>query len=160
MRGQDVTTLRAIGTADAALLSALHAQSMADAWSIESFAGLLEMENSFGLCAASGDIPTGFVLARTVQDEAEVIALAVTAPSRRRGVGRTLLEAAMRAAKARGAQRLFLEVSEANAPAIALYRAAGFVAVGRRKAYYARPAGAEDALIMAAPLDGIGRGRQ
>ena len=42
---------------------------------------------------------------------------------------------AMAAANA-GAARLFLEVSEVNAPALALYEAAGYAEIGRRKAYY------------------------
>ena len=58
----------------------------------------------------------------------------------------------MREATSQGATRMALEVAVDNAPAIALYRALGFVTVGRRKGYYARAGGgAIDAAIMAAP---------
>ncbi len=40
---------------------------------------------------------------------------------------------------------MFLEVATDNAPALALYTAAGFVEVGRRRRYYA---GGSDALVM------------
>lgn len=156
MQGRGVATLRLIGVADAALLSALHARAMDDAWTTEAFAGLVAAQGIFGLLAAAGGDPVGFVLARTAGDEAEIIGLAVIPPWRRRGVGRDLLQAAMRAAKARGAHRLLLEVSEVNAAAIALYRGLGFAAVGQRKGYYARAGGAEDALIMGADLGETG----
>ncbi|MCC7048438.1 MAG: ribosomal protein S18-alanine N-acetyltransferase [Alphaproteobacteria bacterium] len=152
MQGSNDAVLRVVGIADAAQLSALHARSMDDAWTAEAFAGLLATGGIFGLLAVAGGDPAGFVLARTVADEAEIIGLAVIPSRRGRGVGGDLLEAAMRTAKANGARRVLLEVSEINAAAIALYRARGFATVGRRKQYYVRAGGAEDALIMAAEL--------
>ncbi|MFX8246689.1 hypothetical protein ABTL56_19205, partial [Acinetobacter baumannii] len=48
-----------------------------------------------------------------------------------------------------GAEGLFLEVAADNEPAIALYRSAAFVPVGRRAGYYRRPGGAAmDALVL------------
>lgn len=43
------------------------------------------------------------------------------------GLGRALLEAAAEHARARGCSRIELDVDEANEPALALYRANGFV---------------------------------
>ena len=43
---------------------------------------------------------------------------------------------------------MVLEVAVDNAPAEDLYRAAGFVAVGRRARYYSRPDGRVDAVIL------------
>jgi ribosomal-protein-alanine N-acetyltransferase len=53
-------------------------------------------------------------------------------------------------ARRAGAEQMFLEVRISNAAAIGLYEAAGFVAVGRRHAYYPEtPRGrSEDALVM------------
>jgi ribosomal-protein-alanine N-acetyltransferase len=49
----------------------------------------------------------------------------------------------------RGIARLFLEVESGNKPALALYRRFGFVQVGERPGYYARPDGSRAlALIM------------
>jgi len=64
---------------------------------------------------------------------------------RRRGLGTALLRGVAAGAAGRGAQRVFLEVSERNAAARALYAAAGFEPVARRRSYY--PDGA-DALVL------------
>jgi ribosomal-protein-alanine N-acetyltransferase len=149
--------LREIHESDATLMAALHAASMDDAWSAETFSGFLALPGAFGVLAARGEAPAGFVLARAAADEAEILALVVTRAFRRQGIGRALLEAVARAARARGARRLFLEVSAENEPALALYRANSFVAVGRRKGYYARTgAPAVDAFILALLLDETG----
>ena len=58
------------------------------------------------------------------------------------------------AATAQGAQSLFLEVADDNPAAQALYAKAGFVSVGRRTGYYARPSGrAVDALVLRRSLN-------
>jgi ribosomal-protein-alanine N-acetyltransferase len=61
-----------------------------------------------------------------------------------------LLQRFMGDARRAGAEQMFLEVRISNVPAIGLYEASGFEAVGRRHAYYpATPrAAAEDALVM------------
>jgi len=50
------------------------------------------------------------------------------------GLGRALLEAAAEYARARGCARIELDVDEANAPALALYRAGGFAGDAKAKA--------------------------
>jgi ribosomal-protein-alanine N-acetyltransferase len=93
------------------------------------------------------------VLVRLAADEAEILTLAVAPEARRRGRARALLKAAQAHAAAGGARRLVLEVAEDNAPARALYAAAGFGPVGRRRGYYDRAAGAAaDALVLAKDL--------
>jgi ribosomal protein S18 acetylase RimI-like enzyme len=61
-------------------------------------------------------------------DEAtpEISTLAVVEDCRRLGVGRTLLEALIAAARADGFASLSLSVNRSNAEAVALYRSAGF----------------------------------
>jgi ribosomal-protein-alanine N-acetyltransferase len=145
----------AAGTEAAALLAALHRQGIGGAgpaWDEAAFAALLTLPGRQALIAAQGGAPLGLLLLGLAADEAEVITLAVLPEARRRGVGAALVAAAAREARARGAARLFLEVAEDNAPARALYAAAGFVQVGRRKGYYARAEGAVDALVLSLTL--------
>jgi len=111
---------------------------------------LLEQDGVIGVWHADG-----FILCRVVADEAEILMLAVRPDARRSGLGRRLTEAAADVCMTRGAERLFLEVAEDNMAARMLYVRAGFVEVGRRRAYYARPDGpAADALILSLNLVG------
>lgn len=128
---------------DAPALAALHAAAFppGEAWDAAAIRALLDLPGSFGLLRPGA----GFVLARVAADEAEILTLAVAADARRQGLGGALLAGAMAAAAARGAVAMFLEVSEHNAAARALYAAAGFAEAGRRRRYY--PDGS-DALVL------------
>jgi ribosomal-protein-alanine N-acetyltransferase len=93
--------------------------------------------------------PTGMLIARHAGDEAEILTLAVSPVCRRSGLGRALLTRAMDDLCASGAQQLFLEVDEANAAALALYRTMGATPVGHRPRYYD---GEADAVIFSLAL--------
>ena len=69
-------------------------------------------------------------------------------------MGRRLLDHLLRRALVRGARGVRLSVRPSNRPALALYAAAGFTVVGRRRGYYpAGPGGGrEDALVLGARL--------
>jgi ribosomal-protein-alanine N-acetyltransferase len=88
---------------------------------------------------------TGFLLSWHVVDELHILDVAVAPASRRHGIGRALVAAAIDYAKKENAVRLLLEVRPSNAVAIALYRALGFLPYGVRKRYYSDD---EDALEM------------
>jgi ribosomal-protein-alanine N-acetyltransferase len=148
--------VRATQAFDVPVLARLHAGSFDPAWSAHDIAELLAMPGAFGLVALQDAAPVGFLIARAAAGEAEIITLAVLPPARRRGIGRMLLDAALAAAAGEGAERIYLEVAEGNAPACALYLAAGFRAIARRPDYYRRqgaPAGA--ALVMERPLQAL-----
>jgi [ribosomal protein S18]-alanine N-acetyltransferase len=106
-----------------------------EAWTEAQCAGILGMPGSWLLIAWSGTEPAGFALARTIADEAELLLIAVRRRFRRQGIARALLVQASRDAGEAGAATLHLEVRDGN-PALALYRGAGFVQVGTRRAYY------------------------
>ena len=79
---------------------------------------------------------------QTVDDEAELLNLAVDPCFRRRGVALALLGALEKAARG----TIFLEVAETNLGAIALYRNAGWEEIAVRKGYYGQ--GKINAIVM------------
>jgi ribosomal-protein-alanine N-acetyltransferase len=134
-------------------LARLHAAAFAEerpwerSWSAAEFADLLEAPGALLL----GD-GRAVLLARVTLDEAEVLTLATSPAHRRRGLARDLLLRFHHEAARRGATRAVLEVAEGNEAARALYAGAGYEAVGRRPAYYARPGGRMAALVLARAL--------
>lgn len=133
----------------AAMLARIHALSFPPAhrWDEAAMATLLGMAGvSVQVAdAAGGQDSAGFIMTRTLFDEAEILTFAVVPAARRQGVGRDLLARCVRQVAEAGATTLFLEVADDNQPAMTLYRAAGFTQVGLRRNYY--PDGA-DACVM------------
>lgn len=131
-------------------LAALHASAFVDdrGWSAAEFEALASGPGTAIHAAAEG-----VSIVRTVAGEAELLTLAVAPAARRCGLGAALLRVSEAAAISAGAGRMVLEVAEDNAAARALYAAAGYAALGRRRAYYSRAGtAAVDALILARPL--------
>jgi ribosomal-protein-alanine N-acetyltransferase len=122
-----------------ALTSILRDAPEAANWTQESYR---EWMNSPGAVAFVHEVDgrvTGFIVGRQVADEAEVLNLAVAPMARRKGQGRALLKAALDEFRARGASRVYLEVRESNAAAMAFYEKHGFSKTGRRSGYYREP---------------------
>jgi ribosomal-protein-alanine N-acetyltransferase len=136
-------------------ISRLHGAAFDDGWDTAAVTTLLAHPGSVALVASHGTPPVigGFALAQVAADEAEILTIAVTPQWRRKRVAARLVEGIKRGALRSGAKTLFLEVAASNEPAIALYRAAGFAEVSRRKDYYAKPDGQrEDAVVMRCSL--------
>ena len=91
----------------------------------------------------------GFVLMRTLTDEAEIISIGVRTGRRRHGIGSALLKAAINRLEQAAIRSIVLEVAARNTPALRLYRRFGFCRAGYRRRYY-RPALAlgADAIVM------------
>ncbi|QIE57855.1 GNAT family N-acetyltransferase [Pikeienuella piscinae] len=104
-----------------------------------------------GLLVSAKD-DSGFALLSLAADEVELLTLAVAPERRRAGLGATILDAALIAAAASGGAAIHLEVAADNAPALALYRNAGFTQTGRRPRYYLRGASRIDALVLSRNL--------
>ncbi len=68
----------------------------------------------------------------------EVAKMTVAQAARGRGLGRMLMAACIDKAEALGAPRLYLETNSRLAPALALYRAMGFVDMDPQPSEYAR----------------------
>ena len=136
---------------DAATLAALHAGAFRHGWSEAEFERLLADRSV--LChlarASGGTGPVvGFVIARIVEDEAEILMVAVAPRERGRGLAGRLIARHLGRLAARGVHRVFLEVDEGNDAALRLYARAGFQKVGRRPGYYERPEGNAAALLL------------
>jgi GNAT superfamily N-acetyltransferase len=83
--------------------------------------------------ARTADSDVGLVRAAphtAFQDAAYVISMWVAPEVRRQGIGAALLDAIVEWARTQGLRRLFLDVGEANAPALALYTHKGFAPTG------------------------------
>ena len=121
---------------DAPAIARLHAVSFRRGWSDGEFEQLLIDRNVIAHRAMRGGAMDGFILSRIAAGEAEILSVAV-APSRRgHGLARALLNLHLRRLAGLGADAVFLEVDEDNAPARRLYARAGFREVGRRAGYY------------------------
>ena len=137
------------GPEAAPVFAALHAACFSDPWSETAMAALLSSPGVTGLVLEASSEPTGLALVRAVVDEAEILTIGVIPAARRGGYGARLLSACIAAARTAGCETLFLEVSEANAAAAALYARAGFIETGRRAGYYSD---GSDARLMALKL--------
>jgi ribosomal-protein-alanine N-acetyltransferase len=141
--------LRAAVPADIPRFAALQAASFETPWSAQALDATLAGEGGVAFAAEIEGRVEGFVFARVAAGEAEILTIAVDPARRRAGLGERLAAAAIEAARAAGAEAVFLEVATDNPAAIALYEKLGFATAGRRRAYYPRLAGPRiDALIL------------
>ena len=84
------------------------------------------------------------------------LGLMVARTHRRQGIGRGLMEQAVRWARSAGVRKLELHVFPHNEAAIALYRRFGFVEEGRLARHSRKAYGYEDEILMAAWIGGDG----
>ena len=99
-----------------------------------------------------GQTIIGYGMLNIGADEAHVLNVCTAPEVQGQGHGRRLLRSLLKAARNRGAQRVFLEVRPSNTIAIALYDSEGFNEIGRRPRYYPAKGGREDAIVMAKEL--------
>ena len=124
-------------------------------WSASDYLALFQPNTDLllkrqAMAAEVADEVAGFAIVRLVADEAELESIVVAGDWRGQGLGRLLLSECIRQAKELGASRLDLEVRASNVAAIRLYRGAGLLETGRRRAYYRDRE--EDAVLMSVTL--------
>lgn len=149
--------IRSLAEADLERVLEIERDCFPTPWHGSTFRGLLRRTDTDLLVAGRGERLIGYAACWTVVDQAELGNLAVAREARGEGVGRILVEAALRSVGRRGAGECFLEVRESNCVAQALYRGCGFEIAGRRRGYYSNPV--EDALVMRASTTGNSRGK-
>jgi ribosomal-protein-alanine N-acetyltransferase len=132
----------------------LEAQAFSNPWSRAMLKSELDHAWSTVLLAEvpgpGGPAVSGFAIFWVVADELQILNVAVDRVARRRGLGRTLLDAALARAREQGCRIAHLEVRRSNEAARALYEAFGFRPVGVRPAYYQDDR--EDAVVMVLDL--------
>ncbi|HEX4700012.1 MAG TPA: ribosomal protein S18-alanine N-acetyltransferase [Actinomycetes bacterium] len=130
---------------------ALEASLFPDPWSVETFWSELAHvpETRHYLVARDGPDLLGYAglsAAGGHGGQADVQTLAVAPAAQGWGLGRRLLDDLVAEARRRRATEVLLEVRAENAPAQALYAAAGFERIAVRRGYY-RP-GSTDAHVL------------
>ncbi len=93
---------------------------------------------------------TGFLVARRVSSEIEILNFAVRPDARHHGTGTALLDHALNWARTFSAEQAILEVRSANQTALRFYEHHKFQIVGRRRNYYNAPN--DDALLLSRHL--------
>ena len=137
-------------------LSQIHGTGFSRQWTDGEFEALLSNDHYTCLTAkktgSKDGLPLGFLVLKTVLEEAEVISIAVSPKVQNRGIANLLMQAALRQFHADRIKSVFLEVDETNTYAVRLYKKLGFQTVSIRKGYYSDSIGADtvpsDALVM------------
>lgn len=146
-REEQRSPIRALRVEDAeAVAEILRKSPEAVFWPEASVREVLAWDGVLGLAREATMEVVAFLIARQIREEAEILNLAVTPQSRRKGHGGALLRTAVVELRKPGASRVFLEVRESNAAGIAFYSKHGFSKVGRRESYYRDPV--EAAIVM------------
>jgi ribosomal-protein-alanine N-acetyltransferase len=95
------------------------------------------------------DVMLGFFVQMPVVDETHLLVIAVKKEMQGQGIGAFLLKHTIERAKLMKMEAVSLEVRVSNLRALAVYKAFGFLLVGRRKNYYVTgQKQQEDALIL------------
>lgn len=89
----------------------------------------------FAVCAAGREVGCLLLADHPEQNQAEMVYMGLVPEVRGRGWGEVVARQALRRAKAWERARVVLAVDAANAPAVGLYRRAGFTTFDRRSAW-------------------------
>ncbi len=117
-----------------------------EAWSEEDFFETLRLPYTTCLAAAESGKLLGLAILRNCSGEGYISNVWVSPLCRRRGIGRRLLGALLKAASGDITEGFVLEVRQGNIPAIRLYESFGFRPAGIRNGLYSDPV--ENGVIM------------
>ena len=143
---------RQMNTSDIEDILTIEKDSFSYPWSARFFLQELKVPCARSLLAVMGEKIIGYIIYWSLPHELDIHNLAVHSAYRRRGVGRSLLQAVIDEAKRENASRVTLEVRKSNETAQRLYQLLGFVSQGVRKGYYTDDG--EDALAMVLDFGG------
>ena len=115
-------------------------------WEKKDFCTFISNQDNIFILAHSK--PVGYLKARIIRDEIEIISILIDKKFRKIGIGKSLLHKLLNIALKKKIQNIFLEVSVENLIAINLYKKFNFIKVGKRKNYYFHNGRHVDANIM------------
>ena len=143
-------TIRQLEARDVDAVIAIQRQSREAAQWLRTDYGVLARGTGPCFVAEDGTRVVGFLTARMVADEMEILNLAVELAARRQGFASRLLRQAMDWAANNKIGKVHLEVRASNAVARAFYEMHGFCAMGIRANYYRDPD--ENAVLLVAAV--------
>jgi ribosomal-protein-alanine N-acetyltransferase len=118
-------------------------------WTTRDYARVVQGDMAGWAAVEKGEV-AGFIVARRVASDLEILNFAVRPDWRSRGVGGALLGQALDWGATFRAEKAFLEARISNLAAMRFYEHHGFEMTGRRPRYYVAPI--EDAMILTARL--------
>jgi [ribosomal protein S18]-alanine N-acetyltransferase len=143
-------SIRRIETRDLDSVMAIQSACLEIAqWTSRDYASVVQGTMTGWVAEENGEV-AGFIVARRVASELEILNFAVRADRRVRGIGASLLREAVAWGATFHAEKAFLEVRASNLAALRFYEHHGFEVTGRRARYYSAPI--EDALVLTASL--------
>lgn len=120
---------------DAKEIARLESEIFKSGWTLENVENMLKGDSYAVVEEVNGEI-IAYASYYIHIDEGDINNVAVTANYRKQGIGKSLVNALLQDAKARGVNKLFLEVRENNITAIKLYESFNFKQISVRKKYY------------------------
>ena len=128
------------GPDDYGTIARLHDASFPRGWSQSEIMELAQQASVTLLIAkevgSKSGLIAGFNLIRHVEDEAEILSIAVSQKFQKQGLGDRLMREALLKLHHDRIKSLFLEVDSTNRPAIRLYENLGFKTIANRPGYY------------------------
>ncbi len=146
-----ITKIRPLTSADLNELAAIEKSCQPNAWNRTDFYNCLKTDyQNWGLfsCDDAVELLVGYLIFSHVFNESQILNLCIRPTFQRQGLASQLLKTLKTHLTEMHIDKLYLEVRESNKAAQTLYKQFGFMTIGRRKAYYPKPAPAEDALLM------------
>ncbi|MGL1862370.1 MAG: ribosomal protein S18-alanine N-acetyltransferase [Pseudodesulfovibrio sp.] len=114
-------------------------------WTRDQFLMGLERGVFTILGVRNNGILVGYIAFSLIEDEMEILNLAVHPDFRKRHIGTKLLDRGFKICRKKGIAKSFLDVKESNVAAIDMYEKFGYTQIGIRKKYY--PDTKENALL-------------
>ena len=114
----------------------LEQQNFSDFYSLENCKQELLNEFKHYVVAKDNDEVVGYAGIMLIQDQAELLRIAVNNEHRNKGIAKLLLNYLINYLKEKNVLEIFLEVNENNTTAINLYKSFNFVTIYTRKDYY------------------------